>query len=139
EGPAGADRDEIACDRAERAADGDRSNQCRVHDFLLNHHSSAPVTTPKATSGVRKSVSALTSQATAATAQQQAVIQIAIARAVGSRVSGSLAMRVPCCGRCWKERAPTDAEASGRSHQPRGGYRGTPSPSAIDATPIAGT
>jgi len=33
------------------------------------------------------------------------------------------------CGRKGQTQTPTRAKAPGRSHQPYGGYRGTPSPS----------
>src|SRR5665213_148271 len=46
-------------------------------------------------------------------------------------VRNTLHARHPCQGAGWKEIAPTDASAPGRSHQPCGGYRGTPSPSTL--------
>jgi hypothetical protein len=40
-------------------------------------------------------------------------------------------LRALFSGAGWKEIAPTDAGAPGRSHQPCGGCRGTPSPSTL--------
>ena len=38
----------------------------------------------------------------------------------------------PFLGRSWEQKSPYRRPASGRSHQPFGGYRGTPSPSTLE-------
>jgi hypothetical protein len=91
-------------------------------------HSATPVSAPKVTSGNTRSVDWSNRYPIKETAQHEPTTHSAIEVELGIPVIAR-----PFSGAGWKEIAPTDASAPGRSHQPCGGCRGTPSPSTLVA------
>src|ERR1700722_20928221 len=89
-------------------------------------HSATPVSAPKVTSGITRSAGSSNRYPTSETAQHEPTTHSAIKVEFGIPVIAR-----PFSGAGWKEIAPTDASAPGRSHQPCGGCRGTPSPSTL--------